>query len=307
MMNNKWVSFSPHILSKNSTVKTYITMIILLCPVFASTVVTFDFMPLLTVLVSILSALVADMLFKLVVDKRYDFQELSAVFIGLVIGLCMPTGTSVFVPILGTMISVIFIRDIAGGIGQNFVSEIAVAVVLSSLIYTADFYMFRVAGTTRVMGTGFLDQVLSGTVTSIDITALLFGGTTGLIAETSMFWLLIAGILMLVFRLIDFRVPVATLASTFVFALIFFDVVTAVNLMFTGGVVISAFFIATDYAVVPKNKWAKYIYGLLIGFLTVIIWKAGSHQMAVFYAVIIMGLVSSMVNGLTRTLKNRRV
>lgn len=305
-MNNKWVSFSPHIKSTNSTTKIYITMMALLCPVLAGCVVTLGIMPLVTVLVSILTAMVTDVIFKLIVDKKYDFSEISAIFIGLVIGLAMPTGASWWVPILGTIVSIVFIRDIAGGIGQNFVSEIAVSVLLSYLIYTVDFYVFRLAdgGTTTK---SLLDLVLSGELVDINLGALLFGGYGGTIAESSAFWLIIAGFILMALKIIDFRVTLSVLISTFVFSILFFDVTSAVNLLFAGGVLLSAFFIATDYAVVPKNKWAKYVYGLLIGLLTVILWKTTKTPMAVMYAVLIMGLVGCVFNGVTRTIKNRRV
>ena len=84
-MNSKWVSFSPHILSKNSTTKTYLLMIVLLCPIIASAVVTLNFLPLATVAVCVASAFLTDMAFKYIVEKRYDFTEISALFIGLVI------------------------------------------------------------------------------------------------------------------------------------------------------------------------------------------------------------------------------
>ena len=305
-MNSKWVSFSPHVLSKNSTTRTYVTMIILLCPIIASAVATFNFLPLATVAVCMVTAFLTDMLFKYIVDKKFDFTEISSLFIGLVIGLTMPTGASPYVPILGTIFSIVFIRNIAGGIGKNFVSEIAVATLLSYLVFTADFYLFQTAkGDVSV---SFLDKVIAKEVADIDFMSLLFGGFAGTIAEGAILWLIIAGVILMVKKVVDFRVPVATIVSTFVFAILFFDVTSAVNLLFAGGVILVSFFVATDYAVVPRIKWAKYVYGLVIGFVTVIIWKYGNNPlMAVYYAVIVAGLLSSMLNGITKRLKNRGV
>jgi len=304
-MNSKWVSFSPHVLSKNSTTKIYLTMIVLLCPIIASAVITFDYLPLATVVVCMITAFLTDIIFKFIVDKKVDFTEISALFIGLVVGLTMPTGAKAYVAILGTSFSIIFIRNIAGGIGKNFVSEVAVATILSYLIFTADFYLFKTS--TGVVTKSFLDQIVLGEVTKVNIVDLLFGGFAGTIAESSVFWLIIACVILLALKIVDFRVPIATIVSTFVFALLFFDLNSAINLIFAGGVILAAFFIAPDYAIVPKNKWIKYIYGLIIGFLTVLIWKYGNSQMGVYYACIITGLLSSVYNGAIKTLTiNRR-
>ena len=303
-MNSKWVSFSPHILSKNSTTRTYVLMMVLLSPVIAGAVATLNYLPLAMVSVCMLTAFLTDMAFSYIVKRKFDFTEISSLFIGLVVGLTMPTGASLYVPILGIIFSIIFIRNIAGGIGKNFVSEIAIATLLSYLIFTADFYLFQNGN--AVVGRSFLDRVMAGDVATVSYTSLLFGGFTGTIADTSIFWLLVAGIAAIVLNILDFRVPVAMLASTFGFACLFFEFNTAINLTFAGGVILVALFVATDYAVVPKNKWLKYLYGILAGFLTVIIWKFGNYQMAVYYAVVIAGLVGSLVNGVAKSLVNRR-
>ena len=112
---------------------------------------------------------------------------------------------------------------------------------------------------------------------------------------------------MMVFKIIDFRVSVMTILSVFIFALLFFDVNGAINLTLTGGVILGAFFMATDYAVVPRIRIAKYIYALLIGFITAIIWKYGNYHMAIYYAIIIVGFLSSVFNGLMQSYKHSKV
>lgn len=303
-MNSKWVSYSPHILSKDSTTKIYLTMMILLCPVVGSAIVNVSTWVLATVAVCMLTAFVTDMIFKFIVDGKFDFTEISSLFIGLVIALCLPTGISVAVPIISTAFSILFIRNIAGGIGKNFVSEIAVAIILSYLMFPKSFSLYIVGE--EVIGTGFLSEVLSGNVKDINIVNLLFGGINGTIADASIFWLMIAGIVLMALKIIDIRVPITVILSTFLFAVIFYDVTTAVNLVLAGSVIIVAFFVATDYAVIPKNSWLKYFYSVLIGFLTVILWKYSNTILAVFYAVIIAGLVGCVMNGIIKASIKRR-
>ena len=301
-MNNKWVSFSPHILSRSSTTKIYITMLVLLCPVVASALITLSYNPLLLILSSMLACYLTDIAFKFIVNKSYDFSDVSALFIGFIIGIAMPSGASWYVPIFGSCFSIIFIRNIAGGIGKNFVSEIAVAILISYLIFGPEFSKFVVRGGEVVTQSG-LDAVINGEINKIDIENLLFGGFAGSIAGSSIFWLVVACVILAVLKIIDIRIPLVTLVSVFAFAVLFFDLTTAVNLVFTGGVVLASFFVATDYAVVPRNKIAKYIYAVLIGFFTALIWKCGTYQMAIYYAIIIMGLVSSVFNGIDRTFR----
>lgn len=305
-MNNKWVSYSPHILSKASTTKIYITMLVLLCPILACAVIMFGFKPLALIVVSMLSCYVTDIVFKYAVNKRYDFADVSALFIGFIIGIAMPTGASWYVPILGSCFSIVFIRNIAGGIGKNFVSEIAVAVLISSLVFEADYNLFMTT-TGEVVSNSALDSVIAGEIQDINIKSLLFGGLAGSIADASLVWLIVAGVLMIVFKLIDFKIPLTTIASVFLFAIIFFDVTTAVNLTLTGGVVLGAFFMASDYAVVPKNELLKYVYAVAIGLVTVLIWKFGNYSMAIYYAIIIMGLICSALSGIIKTFKVSKV
>lgn len=303
-MNNKWVGFSPHIKTKLSTTKIYLIMMIVLCPAVASVCVRSGLNSLLLVAVSMGCAFLTDLVYKLIANKKYYFNDPSSLFIGLVIGLCMPTGAKLYVSVFGTIFAILFIRNMAGGIGQNFVSEIAVAILMSYLIFTADFYLFSQTNG-NIVAKSLTDSVIGGEITKINFTNLLFGGYGNTIADSAQFWIILAGLIAMIFNFIDFRIPVVSLASTFLFACLFFDVSTAVNLMFGGCVIISAFFIATDYAVVPKSKWAKYCYALLIGFLTAIIWKFGNYQVAVFCAVSVMGLLSSTFNGLTRIVNRR--
>ena len=304
-MSNKWVSFSPHISSKNSTTRIYLLMMICLAPVVASAVVSFSILPLITIAICMISAFLTDMIFQFIVNKKFNFTEISSLFIGLIIGLAMPTGVPAYIPIVGVVFSIVFIRNMAGGIGKNFVSEIAVAVILSYLIFTKGFCLYHTGET--LSSISFLDKIIAGEVSSINIEQLLFGGFAGTVAESSVFWLMIAGLVLICFKIIDFKVPVAVVISTFVFAWLFFDAATAVNLLCAGGVLLVAFFVATDYAVVPINKWGKIVYGLAVGFVTVLIWKYANAKMATYIAVIIVGLFSSMLKGISKTLLNRRV
>ena len=305
-MNNKWVSFSPHIFSKANTTKVYITMMVLLCPILACAIIMFGFNPLVLVVVSMLSCYMTDIVFKYVVHKRYDFTDVSALFIGFIIGLAMPTGASWYVPILGSCFSIIFIRNITGGIGKNFVSEIAVAVLLSSLVFEANYNLF-LSTTGEIVTKSALQNVIESGVANIDIVKLLFGGIEGSIADVSLVWLIIAGALMIVFNLVDFKIPLTTIASVLVFGILFFDLTTAINLTLTGGVILGAFFMASDYAVVPKHTSIKFLYAATTGLLTVLIWKFGNYSMAIYYAVIISGLISSALTGIIATIQGSKV
>lgn len=303
-MNNKWVSFSPHLKSSVSTTKIYLFMMALLCPVIAVAAITLNLYPLLTVLMSITSAIVADVVSKIVAVKKYEFSDLSAVFIGLVIGVLMPTGAKFWVPIVPTIISVIFIRNIAGGIGKNFVSEIAVSVILASLMFPAAFGLYETgAGLSQV---SFAESVLMGQVDKINVSSLLFGGISGTIADTAGLWVIVAGIVLMISGLVDYKVPLTVIASTFIFGVLFFDFTMAVNLTFGGGVIMVALFVATDYAVVPKETLPKMIYAFLFGFVIALLWKFTNNQMSVYYAAVIMGLLGCVTSGILRNYKNRR-
>lgn len=302
---SNWISYSPHIKSKLTTTKIYLLMIALLLPSVACACVLLDYRPFLLVAVSVLTALISDVCFKLCVEKNYEFTEISAIFIGLIIGLSCPSGASFYMPIIATIFSIIFIRDLAGGIGKNFVSEIAVAVVLSSLIFGTGFNSYIDPASGLVVNTSYIDRVLSGDVAGINIVSSLFGGNAGLVGDSGLLFIIIAGVVLCALKVIDFRVPVAVIASTLLFTLLFYSFNVSINITLTAEVMLCAFFVAPDFAVVPTNKYVKWVYGLLIGFIGVLLTKVSGARFAIMSATIIVGLISAIYNGMVLEFRKR--
>ena len=290
-MKNNWVSFSPHIKGKKTINAMYLFMIVALVPALVGSVFINGYAQAISVAVSVLTAFLCDVMFNLIKNKKFEVSEISSIYVGLLIGMSMPTASSVWQAIVGTALVIILIKGCTGGVSDNLVSEVAVAKILMFIMFGSAYYRFRDVSTGDMTDTALIDRVIEGTKRSVDYADVVLGQQNGAIGETMIGALLLAGVVLCIMKIIDFRVPLAFLVSSFLVACLLFDSSTAVLIMLSSGVVFCAFFVATEYSQVPSNKWLRYAYGLALGIITAFIWKYGTYQIAPYYAVLICGLV----------------
>lgn len=292
------VSVSPHIRDKSSTRKIMIDVCIALVPTLAFGVWHFGLNALFVIISSVLSCVVSEAVFELIVKKPITVFDFSAVVTGLILALNMPPNIAWWVPAIGGVFAIVIVKMLFGGIGQNIVNPALAARCFLLISFASRMTDFSVDGVSSATPLAVLK---SGG--SVDLLDAFIGYKSGCIGEVSCVAILIGLVYLLVRKVISIRIPAVYILSTMVFVFIFSFASTGVvptweymlGHLLTGGLMAGAVFMATDYTTSPITKCGQIIYALLIGFLTAVFRVLGSSAEGVSYAIIISNLVVPLI------------
>ena len=290
------VSVSPHVRDKSSTSKIMLDVCIALVPTLAFGVIHFGLNALIVIISSVLSCVISEAVFELIVKKPLTIGDLSAVVTGLILALNMPPDVAWWVPAVGGVFAIVVIKMLFGGIGQNIMNPALGARCFLLISFASRMTDFSVDG---VSGATPLAQLKAGE--SIDLLDAFIGFQNGCIGEVSALAILIGFMYLLVRRVISIRIPGIYILSAIAFIFLFNlpSGVPSANYMLgqllTGGLLAGAVFMATDYTTSPITKGGQIIYALLLGFLTAVFRVLGSSAEGVCYAIIISNLVVPLI------------
>lgn len=290
------VSVSPHVRDKSSTSKIMLDVCIALVPTLAFGVIHFGLNALIVIISSVLSCVISEAVFELIVKKPLTIGDLSAVVTGLILALNMPPNVAWWVPAVGGVFAIVVIKMLFGGIGQNIMNPALGARCFLLISFASRMTDFSVDG---VSGATPLAQLKAGE--SIDLLDAFIGFQNGCIGEVSALTILIGFMYLLVRRVISIRIPGIYILSAMAFIFLFNlpSGVPSANYMLgqllTGGLLAGAVFMATDYTTSPITKGGQIIYALLLGFLTAVFRVLGSSAEGVSYAIIISNLVVPLI------------
>lgn len=290
------VSVSPHVRDKSSTSKIMLDVCIALVPTLAFGVIHFGLNALIVIISSVLSCVISEAVFELIVKKPLTIGDLSAVVTGLILALNMPPDVAWWVPAVGGVFAIVVIKMLFGGIGQNIMNPALGARCFLLISFASRMTDFSVDG---VSGATPLAQLKAGE--SIDLLDAFIGFQNGCIGEVSALAILIGFMYLLVRRVISIRIPGIYILSAIAFIFLFNlpSGVPSANYMLgqllTGGLLAGAVFMATDYTTSPITKGGQVIYALLLGFLTAVFRVLGSSAEGVSYAIIISNLVVPLI------------
>ena len=290
------VSVSPHVRDKSSTSKIMLDVCIALVPTLAFGVILFGLNALIVIISSVLSCVISEAVFELIVKKPLTIGDLSAVVTGLILALNMPPNVAWWVPAVGGVFAIVVIKMLFGGIGQNIMNPALGARCFLLISFASRMTDFSVDG---VSGATPLAQLKAGE--SIDLLDAFIGFQNGCIGEVSALAILIGFMYLLVRRVISIRIPGIYILSAIAFIFLFNlpSGVPSANYMLgqllTGGLLAGAVFMATDYTTSPITKGGQIIYALLLGFLTAVFRVLGSSAEGVSYAIIISNLVVPLI------------
>lgn len=290
------VSVSPHVRDKSSTSKIMLDVCIALVPTLTFGVIHFGLNALIVIISSVLSCVISEAVFELIVKKPLTIGDLSAVVTGLILALNMPPDVAWWVPAVGGVFAIVVIKMLFGGIGQNIMNPALGARCFLLISFASRMTDFSVDG---VSGATPLAQLKAGE--SIDLLDAFIGFQNGCIGEVSALAILIGFMYLLVRRVISIRIPGIYILSAIAFIFLFNlpSGVPSANYMLgqllTGGLLAGAVFMATDYTTSPITKGGQIIYALLLGFLTAVFRILGSSAEGVSYAIIISNLVVPLI------------
>lgn len=295
------VSVSPHIRDKSSTRKIMIDVCIALVPTLAFGVWHFGINALFVIISSVLSCVISEAVFELIVKKPITVFDFSAVVTGLILALNMPPNIALWVPAIGGVFAIVIVKMLFGGIGQNIMNPALAARCFLLISFASRMTDFSVDGVSSATPLAVLK---SGG--SVDLLDAFLGFKTGCIGEVSVAAILIGAAYLLIRKVISIRIPAVYILSTALFIFVFSLAKTGMPTwqfmlgeLLTGGLIAGAFFMATDYTTSPITKWGQVVYAVLIGFLTAVFRILGSSAEGVSYAIIISNLFVPIIEKIT--------
>jgi len=303
------VSSPPHIYGTDTIVKRMRDVLIALLPSALLAMHYYGEKVFITIAVSIISAVFAEYMYRKITGKNNTIYDLSAVITGLLLAFNLPPNVPYWIAALGSVFAVVVVKQLFGGLGSNFVNPAlaARAFLLASFPVEMTHWTFSPEAANAVSGATYLAQVKAnpGFIPQLaDYKALLFGKVGGCIGETNTVALLAGGVYLIVRKVINWRIPVFYTASFALFAFIFgrngFFTGNVLFETLNGGLMLGAFFMATDYATSPITPRGKVIMGIGCGFLTVMIRFFGGYPEGVSYAILIMNLFVPMIDKYVR-------
>ncbi len=301
MSNTRKLSASPHIRSELSTGSIMLDVIIALLPASIFGVYNFGFKAFLIIMITIASSVAFEWLYDKLLKRKSNVGDFSAVVTGLLLALNLSADVQLWMPILGSAFAIIVVKQLFGGIGQNFMNPALAARCFLLLSFTGPMTTFTYDSVT---GATPLAIIKGGE--QVDLFKMFIGSTAGTIGETSTAALLIGFIYLLARKIISPRIPLAYIGS---FGLMIYVYALAVDMtdpvyfllaeLCGGGLMLGAIFMATDYVTSPITPKGKIVFGVLLGTLTFCFRMFGASAEGVSYAIIIGNLFVPLIEKFT--------
>lgn len=294
------VSSNPHIRSKDTTAHIMQYVVIALLPATAFGVYNFGLHALLVILTTVAITVLTEYLYDKCMKKKNSISDFSAVVTGLLLALNLPPQAPLWLGIIGGIFAIIVVKMLFGGLGQNFMNPALGARCFLIISFTSIMTNFDCDAYT---GATPLAVIKSGEG-SVELLDMVIGRISGTIGETSMIALLIGAVFLLVMGVIDLRIPGSYIISFALFVLLFsghgFDMEYLVSQLAGGGLMLGAFFMATDYVTRPITKTGQYIFGIFLGVMTGIFRLFGPSAEGVSYAIILGNLLVPLIERVTK-------
>ena len=288
------VSSSPHVRAKDTTSRIMLYVIIALLPTSLFGIYNFGYKALVLILVTIASCVASEWVFNKIVHKKQTIDDLSAVVTGLLLALNLPATLPWWEAVIGGVFAIVVVKCMFGGLGQNFMNPALGARCFLLIAFAANMTNFTIDSYT---GATPLAAMRNGDpVNTMD---MLIGRTAGTIGETSAIAILIGAIFLILMGVIDLRIPASYIITFIVFMLLFsghgadWTYITAQ--LCGGGLMLGAFFMATDYVTSPITPMGQIIFGICCGILTGLFRCFGANAEGVSFAIILSNILVPLI------------
>ena len=304
MQENKLlkVSSNPHVRDKETTTTIMLDVLIALIP--ATLFGVYNAGPNrvycgLLIAITVITCVLAELLFEKAIGKKSTIGDLSAVVTGVLLALNLPNNLPLWMAVIGALFAIIVVKQIFGGIGQNIMNPALAARCFLFLSFSQHMTNFILDGVSTATPLAVLKN--GGEV--VPLKNMFLGNIGGTIGETSTIAILIGAVYLLARKIIDYRIPLAYIASFSVFILIFgdkaFDFDYLLIHLCGGGLMLGAFFMATDYVTAPITPIGRIVYGIILGLLTGLFRIFGPNAEGVSFAIIFGNILVPLIEKFT--------
>lgn len=297
------VSSNPHVRDNNTTSGIMLDVLIALIPASIFGIYNFGFRALAVILITMATASATEAIYEKAMKKKVTVGDLSAAVTGLLLALNLPSTIPLWIAMLGAIFAVLVVKMLFGGLGQNFMNPALAARCFLLLSFTGQMTRFTLDGVTTA--TPLYNMKNGG---NYDILKMFIGNTAGTIGETSTLALLVGACYLLIKKIIDFKIPVFYIGTFTIFALIYSACHAGVDMEFVagqlcgGGLMLGAWFMATDYVTSPITPKGQIVYGICLGLVTGafrMLATANAAPEGVSYAIIFCNLLVPLIEKVT--------
>lgn len=306
-MNLLRATSSPHVRDRASISGVMFDVVIALMPAMVAACWFFGWNALALIIVSVLSAVGTEALIQKLSGKKVTVNDWSAVVTGILLAFNLPSGAPLWMAVIGSVFAIGIVKQLFGGLGHNFMNP--------ALAGRAFLLVSRTAHMTTWTPTAFMSvdaftgatplAILKGAEGALpSVWDMFIGNIPGCLGETSALALLIGAVYLLCRRVISWRIPIIYIATTAIFTWIFWPegwfTGPVLYQTFGGGLILGAFFMATDYASSPVTPKGQVIYALGCGLLTAVIRLWGGYPEGVSFAILLMNVAAPLIDKYTR-------
>ena len=297
------VSSSPHVRAKDTTSRIMLYVIIALLPTSLFGIYNFGYKALVLILVTIASCVASEWVFNKIVHKKQTIDDLSAVVTGLLLALNLPATLPWWEAVIGGVFAIVVVKCLFGGLGQNFMNPALGARCFLLIAFAADMTKFGITKNGIEVYSSVTPLAAMRNGEAVNTMDMLIGRTAGTIGETSAIAILIGAIFLILMGVINLRIPASYIVTFAVFMLLFgghgFDGSYLTAQLCGGGLMLGAFFMATDYVTSPITPMGQIVYAVLLGFLTALFRIVGKSAEGVSYAIILSNMVVPLIERVT--------
>lgn len=306
------ISSSPHIRSKATTSNIMMWVAIALLPATAFGIYNFrDTHEWLVVIVTTAAAVLTEYIYEKLMHKPITIKDFSAVVTGLLLALNLPPTAPLWMGVLGSVFAILVVKQLFGGLGQNFMNPALAARCFLLISFTGRMTSFTydgISGATPLAAIRANVEAGNSALAGVNSMDMLLGKIGGMIGETSVIAIMIGAIILILMGIIDLRIPgtyIVTFAlfigifGGFVDGIGFFNIPYMTAQLCGGGLMLGAWFMATDYVTSPITKKGQIVYGIILGVLTGIFRLFGGAAECVSYAIIFSNLLVPLIERVT--------
>lgn len=300
MSNLLNISSSPHVRSKTSTKSIMYDVLLALAPAALFGIFNFGIRALVLIVVCMASCVLSEYIWQKAMGLPLTVSDGSAALTGLFLALNLSSKFPIWMAIIGSVFAIIIVKQLFGGLGQNFMNPALGARCFLLIAFAADMTNFTVDGYSGATPLALIREQGVGAVNTMN---MLIGKTAGTIGETSAIAILIGAMFLILMGVITLRIPGTYIITFVIFISLFgghgFDIDYIVAELCGGGLMLGAFFMATDYVTSPITPKGQILYGILLGILTGLFRIFGANAEGVSFAIILSNLLVPMIERIT--------
>ena len=291
MENRLTVSVSPHIKAADTTRRIMLDVVIALLPALIAAVVHFGWRALLVTLVCVAACVFFEWGFEKIVKRPSTIGDLSAVVTGMLLAFNLPVSIPLWQAVFGCLVAIVAVKQLFGGIGQNFANPAITARIVLMIAFAGSMTSWTYPQMDAVSSATPLALLKAGDAEALpSLLQMLLGQHAGCIGETCALAILLGGAYLLIRRVITWHTPLAFVGTVFVLTAILGR--EPVYQILSGGLLLGAFFMATDYATTPVTPLGQLVFGVGCGLITVVIRLFGNYPEGVSFSILLMNIVT---------------